>query len=275
MRSRAFRALGGSPYAATDPLRSACGFTLVELVIAIALLGITAATITFFYTGTVRGYIDTANRQDSVALARAAIDRIDRELREAMPMSVRISNNCLQFLPVAASTVYVSVPANSTTVSVMDFPVPAGSGYYAAVYPISAGELYGLTAMQSIGSISAASGNLRTLILSSGFPAPRASAGERLYIVGNPVSFCLEAGGQLNRYTSVVSATQALPGSGLVSPAMLADKLVAAQSSFRYQSGNWQNNALVTITLTVQQANNGNANEQLQLDHEVWLRDVQ
>jgi MSHA biogenesis protein MshO len=251
------------------------GFTLVELVIAIALVGITAVTISFFYTSTVRGYIDTANRQDSVALARATLDRIDRELREAMPMSVRIGNNCLQFLPVVASTVYVSLPANSTTISVMDFSVPTGSGYYAAVYPVSAGELYGLTAMQPIGSIGGASGNLRTLVLSSGFPAPRASAGERLYIVGNPVSFCLEASGQLNRYTSAVASTQALPGSGLVGPAMLADKLVAAQSSFRYQSGNWQNNALVTITLTIQQANDSNANEQLQLDHEVWLRNVQ
>ncbi len=257
-------------------MRTARGFTLVELVVVIALLGVTFVTLTIFFTSTVRGYIDTANRQDSVALARTALDRMGRDLREAMPISVRISNNCLQFLPVAASTVYVSLPANAAAISVMDFTVPAGSGYYAAVYPVSSSELYGLTAMQPISAIGSASGNLRTLALSSsGFPSPRASAGERLYIVSNPVSYCFEASGQLNRYTSAVASTQATPGAGLSNPAMLADKLIAASSSFQYSSGTWQNNALVTITFTIQQPNSSSSTETLKFDHEVWLRDVQ
>jgi MSHA biogenesis protein MshO len=256
------------------------GFTLIELIVVIVLLGITAVTLTTLITGSVRGYLDTANRQDSAAIARVALDRIARELREAMPQSIRISNNCLQFLPVVASTEYTSLIANSLTVDVMDFAAPSGNSFYAAIYPINAGEIYGLTAMRAISNFGSNNGNnVRTLTLASGFSAPRISPAQRLYVVNgnNTVSYCFETNGQLNRYTSALAATQPTPGAGLSGGALLADKLVvtalASPSYFSFSGGNAQGNALVTIVLTIQQS--GSNNEQLQFDHEVWLRDVQ
>ncbi len=248
------------------------GFTLIELIVVIVLLGITAVTFTSLITNSVQGYLDTANRQDSAAMARIALDRIARELREAVPQSVRVTNDksCLQFIPIAASTVYTSLAANSTTVTVMDFAAPGGSGYYAAVYPINSAELYGTTAMKAINNIGPMNLNLRTITLASGFAAPRNSPGERLYIAGNPVSYCF-TNNQLIRYTSAVTAAQPSPGAGLNNAAMLIDKLSAG--AFTYNAGNWQNNALVTIAFTIQQASSNN--EQLQFDHEVWLRNVQ
>jgi hypothetical protein len=100
-----------------------------------------------------------------------------------------------------------------------------------------------------------------------------------LYIVNgnNTVSYCFETNGQLNRYTSALAATQPAPGAGLSGGALLADKLIvtalASPSYFSFSGGNAQGNALVTIVLTIQQS--GSNNEQLQFDHEVWLRDVQ
>ena len=255
-------------------LNGAKGFTLVELVVVIVLLGITAVTFTTLITGSVRGYLDTANRQDSAAIARIALDRIARDLREAMPQSVRVTNDhsCLQFLPVVASTVYTAFAADFTSVTVMDFAAPNGGGYYAAVYPINSDELYGTTAMKPISDFGTMSNNLRTITLASGFPAPRNSPGERLYVVsGSPVSYCF-TNAQLIRYTSAISTTQPTPGAGLNNGAMLIDKLIAP-TTFTYGLGNWQNNALVTIALTLQQA--GSNNEKLQFDHEVWLRNVQ
>ncbi|MFT3928992.1 MAG: type II secretion system protein [Spongiibacteraceae bacterium] len=252
------------------------GFTLIELVVVIVLLGITAVTFTVLITGSVRGYLDTANRQDSAAIARIALDRMARELREAVPQSIRISGSCLQYLPITASTVYTSLDANKTTVSVMDFAAPAGNGFSAVVYPISADELYNTAsptvALKPISNISGVDANgLRTITLASGFPAPRLSPGERLYVVSTPVSYCF-SGTQLLRYTGPISATQPVPPSAnLQNAALLVDKLTPNAGAFTYQAGNWQNNALVTIAFTIQQANN----ETLQFDHEVWLRNAQ
>lgn len=249
------------------------GFTLVELVVVIVLLGITAVTFTSLITGSVSGYLDTANRQDSAATARIALDRIARELREAIPQSIRIDNGCLQFLPITASTVYTELNANSLAIKVLDFAVPGGT-QHAVVYPVTADELYDAgeptAALREIADISAVDVNgLRTITLTAGFPAPRNSPGERLYVVNDPVSFCF-VDGQLNRYTSAITDTQPTPNTGLANPAILINHVVAP-ATFTFNAGNWQNNALVSIVLTIGQANN----ETLQFDHEVWLRNVQ
>lgn len=248
------------------------GFTLIELVVVIVLLGITAVSLTTLITHSVSGYIDTANRQDSSAIARIALDRMARELRQALPQSIRISSNCLQFLPINSSFVYVGLNPGSANVQVIEPPggyvAPAGTAY-AAIYALSSAELYNLTAMKRINNFGTVASGVRTLQLSAGFAAPRTSPGERLNVVGNPVSFCFTAN-QLRRYTGNVSAAQPTPGAGLNNFAILADKIAAG--TFTFNAGNWQNNALVTIALTIQQASSNN--EQLQFDHEVWLRNV-
>lgn len=251
------------------------GFTLIELVVVIVLLGITAVTLTSLITGSVRGYIDTANRQDSAAMARIALDRIGRELREAMPLSARVStgNQCLQFLPTNSSFVYAVLTAGNTSVQVVEPPggyaIPSGS-YYAAVYPVLTSDLYGTVAMTSVSNFGSVSGGLRTLTLASGFSSPHNSPGERLYIVSSsPVSYCF-TNNSLVRYTSGVTSAQPTPGAGLSNGAVLIDKVAG---TFSYASGNWQSNALVTINFTITQQSSNN--ETLQFDHEVWLRNVQ
>lgn len=256
------------------------GFTFVELAVVIVILGITAVSFTGLILNSVHGYLDTANRQDSAAMARIALDRMGRELREAMPQSVRVTNDklCLQFLPINSSFVYTSLTAGSTSVQVVEPPggysAPTGS-YYAAVYPVLSSDLYNTTAMKSISNFGV-TGLLRTLTLSSAFTTIHNSPGERLYVVNNlPVSYCF-TNNSLIRYTSVVSAAQPTPGAGLSNGAILIDKISSdplKPSTFSYQSGNWQNNALVTIALTISQASSNN--ETLQVDHEVWLRNVQ
>jgi MSHA biogenesis protein MshO len=250
------------------------GFTLIELVVVIVLLGIVSVTMAFLFTGTVGGYIDTARRMDSATAARIALDRMGRELREAMPLSVRLdsSGKCIQFLPILSSSVYTSFPIATTTISVLDFPQPVGTPLYAAIYPINAGELYGMIAMEPVASISSVTSNLRTITLGNTSSYPRQSPAERVYIVGNPVSFCL-TGNSLVRFTGTVTvATPSIPASGT---AMLLDNLVVANSSFNYSVGNLRANALVTINLAIQRAASSGATETLLLDHEVWVRNVQ
>lgn len=252
------------------------GFTLVELVVVIVLLGITAVTFTTLITGSVQGYLDTANRQSGAAAARIALDRIGRELRQAMPQSVRVSGDqkCVQFLPIVTSFVYTTLTANSTNVQAIEPPegyTPTAGTFYGAVYPINAGELYSLNAMKSI-AFGGVNSGLRTLTLGNAFvsPYPRNGPGQRIYIVGLPVSYCITNNSTLVRSQDALSIAQPAAGA-LANPAMLTDRINYASSSFENNASTWQNNSLIKIVLKLQ----SNTNETLTLDHEIWLRNVQ
>jgi MSHA biogenesis protein MshO len=68
------------------------GFSLIEMVIAIILLGILAGVLVFLLSGPMRASIDTERRASLVDLAETALARMTRELRLALPNSIRIAN---------------------------------------------------------------------------------------------------------------------------------------------------------------------------------------
>ena len=71
--------------------RSLRGFTLVELVMAIALTAVVAVVVARFIATPVKGYMDVAQRAELVNAADTALARIGREVRLALPNSVRTS----------------------------------------------------------------------------------------------------------------------------------------------------------------------------------------
>lgn len=80
------------------------GFTLVEMVIAIVLLGIVAAITVTFIVRPVEGYRDLARRTALVDAAESALRRMQRDIRTALPNSVRVTNTAsgfaLELIPV-------------------------------------------------------------------------------------------------------------------------------------------------------------------------------
>ncbi len=68
------------------------GFTLVEMVTVIVLLGIVAAVITPFIANSVRAWQDSEARADLVAKGRLALERLAREVRLAVPNSLVVLN---------------------------------------------------------------------------------------------------------------------------------------------------------------------------------------
>ena len=89
------------------------GFTLIELVIVLVLIGISAIFSTRFIAGMAAGYVGTAERVQALAGARFAMERIKRELSLAYSPSVYVSANddgidkrCVSFVPVLASGKY-------------------------------------------------------------------------------------------------------------------------------------------------------------------------
>ena len=69
---------------------SSAGFTLVELVVVIAIIGVIAGAVAVFVLRPVQGFQDQALRADLIDLAESALRRMQRDIRRALPNSVRI-----------------------------------------------------------------------------------------------------------------------------------------------------------------------------------------
>ncbi|NNL54077.1 MAG: type II secretion system protein, partial [Woeseia sp.] len=72
-------------------IHNARAFTLVELVITIALSTIVIAFMAVFISGPVASYTDQSRRAELVDLAENSLRRIARDIRRALPNSVRLS----------------------------------------------------------------------------------------------------------------------------------------------------------------------------------------
>ncbi|GAB6057784.1 prepilin-type N-terminal cleavage/methylation domain-containing protein [Desulfonatronum parangueonense] len=94
------------------------GFTLVELIVVIVVSGILAVGTSIFIMQAVRGYVDVAGRDDLATNGRIAIERMTREIRDALPNSIRIENGsnfiCIEFLPIIDAGLYSSEMINVT-----------------------------------------------------------------------------------------------------------------------------------------------------------------
>jgi len=103
------------------------GFTLIELITVIVILGVLSVGISGFIKFGSQIYAETSERDKIISSARFAIERLNRELRHALPNSVQLTNNnqCIEFTPIAVSTTYTDIPVNpepvSNTVSVIRF----------------------------------------------------------------------------------------------------------------------------------------------------------
>lgn len=92
-----------------NPL-SVKGFTLIELVIVVVILAIMATAVTNYIIFGTQIYVDGQLRQQTLSSSRYAIQRLTREIQEAVPNSVRVENNgsnyCIEFVPIKASGAY-------------------------------------------------------------------------------------------------------------------------------------------------------------------------
>lgn len=97
--------------------RLGAGFTLVEAVIVIAITGILAGAVAVFLQKPVAAYIDLARRAELTAIADIALRRMARDLRLALPNSVRsvaADAACLEFLPTIDGGLYrAGAPGNA------------------------------------------------------------------------------------------------------------------------------------------------------------------
>jgi MSHA biogenesis protein MshO len=89
------------------------GFTLVEMIVAIAILGIISAIVAVFIRRPVEGYVDSVRRAELSDVADTALRRITRDLRLALPNSIRVAN-----------------PGGAGTAFYLEFLITSGGGRY-------------------------------------------------------------------------------------------------------------------------------------------------
>jgi len=97
--------------------RPSFGFTLIEMILVIVITGILGGMVAVFIKAPVQGYLDSARRAEMTDIADTSLRRIERDLRTALPNSVRVtvngSTSYLEYLETIAGGRY-----NTTTTPV-------------------------------------------------------------------------------------------------------------------------------------------------------------
>ncbi len=286
------------------------GFSLLELIVVIVIIGIIAGLTTRFFGDTVSGYVTTSLYDQLARSGRLAVERVNRELRNAAPNSIRVSGNCIEFLPLVASASYqdqavvyaatgtasaptpvlgASAASDRWDVFDLGFAPVGGATYYMLVYPYGPGSGAGdpyqaqnpgpLVTFQAIDTGTALPAGVTRLQATTAHRFLRHSPARRLFLTGTPVSFCV-VGNQLLRYAGYgLQATQPVPPPAanaqlLASEIQTVDPDVPFTASFGYQSPSLVRNGVVTLDFRFMRVDaRGNANW-VRLNHEVEVANV-
>lgn len=268
------------------------GFTLVELVMVIVVLGILSTGSLKFISNAAQGLVDTAERQALASSATIAVEKVLREVRRALPNSVRQfsdgGNECLELVPILHSSEYVSVPiaSDETGFDSIRFVGTTGTeSGHVAVYPNSEDSVYGSSSLGFVRSVStdtATAGsvnaltNLQTITFAGGmaYRFPTDSPRKRFFLVSQPISFCDDANGRLWRYQNYdfqVTGGTGIPTTGS-NRILIADSLQANSLEFNILPAQLQRNAVVRMSLIIERG--GASTEQVDISQEVQLRNV-
>lgn len=259
------------------PQRKSPGFTLIELIMVIVIVGILATMTTKIITSPVNSYLDLQRRTTLVDTAELTLRRMQRDIRRALPNSVRITGGgtVIELLHVEEGGRYrarqdisaAATPglcASNPAGDVLDFTLADDcfevTGSLKAFNPLATASES--LVVYNLGSVSAdayAGGNRTTAINSSNakvikfnaFKFPFSSPQQRFFIVDTPVTYrCIN--NQLLRYSGyAIGATQPNPPAGVIGQVQ-ADKIAGCM--FTYDSGTAARSGLVTLAITLTDA---------------------
>ncbi len=88
-------------------LRREAGFTLIEMVMVIVLMGVIGSMVAVFMKTPIDGYFDSVRRAAMADEADTTLRRMAREIRGALPNSLRQTDtSCIEFIPVKVTGRY-------------------------------------------------------------------------------------------------------------------------------------------------------------------------
>jgi MSHA biogenesis protein MshO len=211
------------------------GFTLIELVIVIIILGIVSVSISGIVRSSMNAVITVSEREDLVREGSYLVERFNRELVRSVPNSVRISGNalvhCVEFVPIEWSGIYLTLPLAgqaSNTADLIELSDINGRSYtptnadFAVVYPTGSSQVYdaSLGHRRAVESCTDDDNDCSTLgdtdkviqlEVTDGFA--QTSPSNRIYFAQDAVSYCMREN-QVYRHISSIGDTQVLYTTG-------------------------------------------------------------
>ncbi len=283
--------------------RSQAGFTLIEMIVVMVLVGILAGTLFMILRGPLQAVSANEDRAQLVDIAETALQRMTREIRLALPYSIRVSgSNAVEFLRLLDGGRYrakgagrLKFTVNNDTFSSLSTLTNAGSVATGAgsaacinstadclvVYNIgqpltvASATASGSSANAYLGSAAAYDGNIATISAATansvsfdnnnlvGWDLSFESPRQRFHIVDTPVSFVC-SGSEVHRFSGyAITPAQSTTPGGTDN--LLVDQMSAC--SFTLRAPTLTRAGLLTISLTINDATLGQSVTLLQQVH--------
>lgn len=258
------------------------GVTLIELVVVIVVTGILAAGVAVFLKRPVEGYVDAGRRATLTDEADTALRRITRDLRNALPNSVRIggSGKFIEFIETTGGGRYRGELSSTGSGNILDFtvadssfdvfgPVPAAGSHLVVYNLYSSGAVSNAYSGDNRAALSSVASTV-TLTAPTLFPA--SSPAQRFHIVSGPVVYGC-TGGQLVRYSGHgYSASIGVMPPVTGSSAVLAGNVDVNECSFSYTEGSLgESTGTVTIILQINSTSAGGDVEKVRMFQQVQI----
>ena len=246
------------------------GFSLIEMIIAISVLGILSASTAVFLRGPIASYFDTERRVDLANAGELAMAKMAQEISNAVPNSVRIINLpgpnggfYLEFLPVVNEGVYAtpepfSLPNNTFTALCVSPTVPCPIQTPASKWVVINNHVApaGMDVWANPGGTSSRTG-LTGIVGGIINHSPKTFYGAagvdyHFQIADDPVTYFCDpppGSGTLMRYSGYGVPAVIQPQPPAVSPNVLARQITACR--VRVVAGNLRHAQVVALTLTL------------------------
>ena len=285
--------------------RRARGFTLVEAIVTIVILGIVAGIVALFIRAPVLGFTESSERAAALDEADLALRRIARDLRLALPNSVRVApdGSAVEFLLTSTGGRYLAVDDDVPGQPFLDwdnadnrqFTVVGGTmrpierGNYIVVYNLGEGtvpsDAYLFrgggddTNIARVEAVENPTSTTPVVTLEDNAFArqqvPMISPNRRFQVVTTPVTYqCVrgrDGSSTLMRYWDYpISATQNLPPQGTPREAVIAARVADCSNVFQYGSAATRRSALVILNLPLR-LRGGAGSEPVRLVHQVHV----
>lgn len=235
------------------------GFTLIELIVVLVILSIVASIGTQFLSSALNSYHKTQLRVKLIARGRVSIEQITRQLRMAVPDSVRLSasNNCIEFMSIVAGASYEGDLPDSdngagavSSITTSNFTLGLGTAAHVIVGAAKASEIYTtgpLSSRVGIGSLGVAP--YSSIPLASPHSFLQNSINKRVYLASNPKRFCV-SGTQLIHYTNyglnTANVNDISPGGNSI---LMAQNIAAQGPAFSLSNDSQDRNTSIDIAL--------------------------
>jgi MSHA biogenesis protein MshO len=255
-------------------IKLSLGFTLVEMVTVIIVLGVLVLGVSSFVVLGTRIFIDSTSVEQVLGQSRFGLERMTRELRNAVPNSIRLnpappstnaSFQCVEFVPIQSSASYIDLPFSPFPASLTGTVLPPSQGINNAhqmlVYPLKTADIYASTPAGSSGRLF----DVNTFNQASGLVTfdravrfAESSPIKRYFMINGPVSYCFQSNGTdgtLWRYAGYgLQSTQPTPstmtGGALMAEDIINNLAIVSDQPILLTPSSLVNNAMLQLTPT-------------------------